>query len=79
MQAGFEPHGYTKEQTMLLAYVYITPKGNEVHSRDPMTDKELRDWDQFMESQPEEFFDDSDAELYYTLGGVPVGGNFYTQ
>jgi hypothetical protein len=79
MQAGFEPLGYTKAQTRSLAYVYTTPKGNEVPSRTPMTDKELRDWDQFMESQPEEFFDDSDAELYSTLGGVPVGGNFYTQ
>lgn len=44
-----------------MQYHYITPRGNEVSSYEPMSDQELRNWDEMMEGY-EQWLDDNGIE-----------------
>ena len=41
----------------MLDYRYTTPKGNEINSREPMTQAELIEWDEMMDGY-EKWLDD---------------------
>jgi hypothetical protein len=45
----------------MLQYTYTTPQGNEVLSAEPMTEAQLRDWDELMEGY-EQWLDEQDIE-----------------